>query len=107
MVALGELEKVYLRLGDQAADLFAELSAIIRSALRDSDVIASMSDAVFLILLVETPDAGAREALTRLETNVIRLLDSNLAEEMPIRTAWKPLSAVDTAEGLIEALVPA
>jgi GGDEF domain-containing protein len=107
MIALGELEKVYLRLGDQAADIFAELSAIIRSALRDSDIIASMSDAVFFILLVETPDAGAREALTRLETNVTRLLDANLAEEMPVRTAWKPLSAGDTAEGLIEALVPA
>jgi GGDEF domain-containing protein len=106
MFAVGELEQVYLRLGDRAGEIFEEISAAIRALLRDSDVIASLNDAIFLILLVETPAAGAQRALARLETAVTDLLETNLQEALTFTTASHPVTGEDTVDGLIEKIVP-
>jgi hypothetical protein len=106
MFAIGELEQVYLRLGERAKEIFEEISAVIGAVLRDSDVIASLSDAIFLILLVETPEAGAQQAMRRLETAASELLAANVQEALTITTAARPVSAEDTADRLIEEMVP-
>lgn len=106
MFAIGELEQVYLRLGERAKEIFEEISTAIRAALRDSDVIASLTDAIFLILLVETPAAGAQNAMTRLETAVTDLLEANVQEALTFKTASHPVSGEDTVDGLIEEIVP-
>jgi GGDEF domain-containing protein len=106
MFAIGELEQVYLRLGDRSKELFEEISTVIRAVLRDSDVIASLSDAIFLILLVETPAAGAQRAMERLETAVADLLKANLQEALTLKTAARLVSGEDTVAGLIEEIAP-
>ncbi|MEJ2638900.1 MAG: diguanylate cyclase [Desulfosarcinaceae bacterium] len=106
MFAIGELEEVYLRLGDRAKEIFEEISTVIRAVLRDSDVIASLTDAIFLILLVETPAAGAQRAMERLETAVTELLEANFQEALTLTTASRLVSGDDTVDGLIEEITP-
>ena len=83
---MSNLDRIYLEFGSQAKEIFGELSTIFTSILRDSDVVTSLTESIFLALLVETPENGAKNALKRLSDQIDQLLATNLQEELDIVT---------------------
>jgi GGDEF domain-containing protein len=77
---------MHQELGDQARTVFSQLSDIVASALRDSDVVSPLNDSTYLALLVETPLKGARTAAERLEENITELVQENVTREASVKT---------------------
>jgi len=77
-----DIEHIYLSLGAKAHNLFAELSEIFKTILRRSDVISSLNESLFVLLLIETSLDNAQIALSRFETNVNQLLTHNLDQPL-------------------------
>ena len=73
-----DIEKIYLSLGSNAHEFFAELSEVFKSILRSSDVISSQNESLFVLLLVETSVKQSVIALSRFEEGVKNLLTHNL-----------------------------
>lgn len=84
-IDLVELDKLYLSVGRRAGEVFGEMGALFRAVLRDSDVISSRSESVFVILLTETSGSAANVALQRLTQGIHDLLTANLGYEPIIR----------------------
>lgn len=102
---LTDMDKLYLQLGRRTKDIFGEMSLIVKSVLRTSDITTSLNESTFLSLMPETPIQGAEIALTRLKENFVALFESNLQRKIDIHTNAVNLSGDDTMDTLIETLI--
>ncbi|MGR8921054.1 MAG: TackOD1 domain-containing metal-binding protein [Gammaproteobacteria bacterium] len=82
-----DLEDIYLSVGARAGEVFGELSQVFKAVLRESDIVSSRSESVFLALLTETAPEHAERARERLETGIRDLLRSNLDRDPKFRCA--------------------
>ena len=87
LVYLKGLENLYVSLGARAGSMFKELSAVIQSVLRSSDVITAKDEAVFAIALTETTLQQAEIAVERLRTGINELLAVNLGQSLELETS--------------------
>lgn len=101
MFQIVNLDAVYLEYGSRAKEIFSELSNIMTSILRDCDVITSITESIFLALLVETPEKGAAMALQRLQVQVDDLLDMNLQKDVQLKTQVVALQPEKSAQETI------
>ncbi len=72
------IEHIYVELGKRARELFEELTMAFVAILRESDLLSSRNESLFLALLMETPTTAAERAVERLREGVDQLLRSNL-----------------------------
>ena len=73
-----DLEKLHLRLGRRAEEVFIELSAIFTAILRQSDVISARNESIFFMILTETALPEAQLVSERLTAAIKQLFESNL-----------------------------
>jgi len=102
MVNIKQLDEIYIKLGDKAKNVFHELSAVFKSILRTSDVITSINETLFLILMTETSAQNAKRALERLQQGVTELMRSNLDLTPVFNTRIKQLAPKMDVAGLLE-----
>ena len=107
MLHLQDLDQVYMRLGERSRDVFAELVAVFRSVLRQSDVITAQNESVFIVVMTETTPEQAGIALKRLGDGIHALLTTNLDTPLEIRSARHAIGAELDLETEVEAFLQA
>jgi len=83
------INDLYERLGKRATELLKEISIIIQTITRKSDVISMLNESLILILLPHTPKEGAAMVLKRLKENINQLVSSNIDVSLEIKTGFK------------------
>lgn len=76
------LDNLYVDLGRKADEIFKELSRVLKSVLRTSDLITARNESVFMIILTETAQENAGRAVERIESGIESLLEGSL-EHVP------------------------
>jgi len=99
------LQHLYVRFGSRSREIFGELAAIIKAVLRTTDIITSLNDSTFVILLMETPAEGAAVAMRRLQEQTEKLLAGEKDAAATIRTNIAPVDGDLSVETLIERLL--
>lgn len=79
------LDKLHLELGSKAKQVFAELAAIFKAILRETDVITAYNESVFAILMPETSKDNADLALNRLRSAVDQLFTENFDRPLQLQ----------------------
>ncbi|MFQ5561740.1 MAG: diguanylate cyclase domain-containing protein, partial [Nitrospinota bacterium] len=82
MVHFPDLNKIYLDFGSKSADIFFELSVALKAVFRESDMITSLTDSLFLSILVETPTEGADRALGRVHEHAEKLFKEKIGHPL-------------------------
>lgn len=90
------INDLYERLGKRATELLKEISIIIQTITRKSDVISMLNESLILILLPHTPKEGATMVLSRLKENINQLISSNIDMLIEIGTGFKEIPDVET-----------
>ena len=78
MIRFHDLDKLYIKLGAKAREVFYELSMIFKTVLRQSDVITARNETIFFVIMTETSAEHATRAVERLQGGVQALFESNL-----------------------------
>ena len=78
MIQFKDLDQLYIKLGSRAQEVFAELSAIFKAVLRQSDVITARNESIFFVIMTETKKQFAHRAVERLQEGVVALFKNNL-----------------------------
>jgi len=78
MIRFHDLDKLYIKLGSRAHDVFYELSMIFKTVLRQSDVITARNETIFFVIMTETSGEHAARAVERLQEGLQALFASNL-----------------------------
>jgi len=78
LIHFGDIEKLYIKLGNQARNIFQALSNIFKSVLRHSDVISAKNETLFLVIMTETSLEHSQIACDRLKKEINELFKSNL-----------------------------
>lgn len=99
------LQHLYVKFGRRSREVFGELAAIIKAVLRTTDIITTLTDSAFLILMVETPAEGAAVAMRRLQEQTEKLLAAEQDVAATIRTNIVPIDGEEPVDTLIERLL--
>lgn len=105
MLFIEDLDRIYMRAGPRAKDIFGEFGRIVRAALRTSDVITAFNESLFLILATETPAQGAEGMAARLNERLDQLIRNNFDQPARIVSRCRELDGGSDADALIDALV--
>lgn len=105
LLELKNIEQVYLEKPARANQIFAEIVAILKAILRSTDVVTTLNDSVFVVLLVETPEEGAARAVERINERLATLLDSNLSPGVQVNIHRAQIQTQDDAGTLINQLL--
>ena len=99
------LSDLYVKFGQRAGEIFAEISQVLKSVLRRSDVIAAQSESTFVLLLTETPTQQADLAVERIRKGITDLLTGNLAYEARLLAQTHAVTASLDLDEAVETLV--
>lgn len=93
IIRFNDLDKLYIKLGSQAREVFLELSIIFKSVLRTTDVISAKNETIFLVLMTETTTEQAETATTRIQQGVVKLFQNNLEFSPQMSTKIYPVDS--------------
>ena len=99
------LQHLYARFGSRSREVFGEFASILKGVLRTTDIIASLNDTAFLILLVETPGEGAEVAMLRLREQAEKVFAEEAEVAATLRTKIAPVDPEAVPDSLIESLL--
>lgn len=106
MIQFHGLDQLYIKLGSKAQEVFAELSAIFKSVLRQSDVITARNESIFFVIMTETREEQASRAVERLREGILLLFENNLDFKpkllVEIKDINEELSLDNTLEHFLE-----
>jgi len=105
MFKIVDIDKLYIHFGRRTKEIFDELGDIFKTELRRSDVITSLNDFVFLIILAETTQEKAEIVSQRLTEHVSRLFRENLQTPMSIETKLQPIEGNMSADEMISEVI--
>lgn len=105
LMRLDGLERVYLERGSGAKALFDELVSVLKSVLRNTDILTGLNETLFLILLLETPREGAERAIARIHEQMAALLTSNLGTGMSVALQTIALDGERGPDAVIDELI--
>lgn len=105
MLLIEDLDRIYMRAGPRAKDIFGEFGRIVRAALRTSDVISTFNESLFLILAPETSAQGAEEMGARLTERLDELIRNNFDQAPRIVFRSHELDGGGNVDALIDSLV--
>ncbi|MES9939201.1 MAG: diguanylate cyclase [Candidatus Thiodiazotropha sp. 6PLUC2] len=78
LIDIKGLEEIYLKLGERTSEVYEELANLFYAMLRNSDLISSRNESLFLMLLTETSPDDAKIVQQRLRQGVSELLKASL-----------------------------
>ncbi len=105
MIALRDIDKLYIRLGGRATEVFGELSTVFRTVLRQSDVITARNESIFFVIMTETSTQHAERAVERLREGITELLSSNLDFAPEMSSLIKTISVDMDLDKTLEAFL--
>ena len=93
IIRFNDLDKLYIKLGSKAREVFYELSMIFKTVLRTTDVISAKNETIFFVIMTETTTEHAQRATERLEQGVFELFKNNLDFSPEMTTKTYPIIA--------------
>jgi hypothetical protein len=84
MIHFKGLDQLYVHMGKEAKNVFAELSAVFNSILRTTDITTARNESLFLVVMTETNKDQAQIAVNRLKEGVEALFANNLDFQLEI-----------------------
>jgi len=99
------LDSLYVRLGARAGSMFRELSSIIESILRTSDVVTARDESIFIIALTETSLQQTERAIERLREGFDDLLKENFDTSLQLITESVAIDQSLNLADLLEAFL--
>ena len=91
MVRVTELKQLRMELGGRSQEVIEEIATAFDNTLRSSDYLSARDESLYLFLLTETNQDGARRAGERLEENIESVLNQNLAHPPELDIAVQPI----------------
>jgi len=107
MIALRDIDKLYMRLGGHATEVFGELSTVFKTVLRQSDVITARNESIFFVIMTETSVKHAERAVERLRDGIGELLTNNLDFTPEMSSLIKSISVDMDLDQTLEAFLQA
>ena len=105
LLQIENINRIYEQMGKRSSEVFAELSELLKSQLRTSDIFSVRDETIFLALLTETPPENVELAVSRLENRIISLLQNNLKMDFHIHRKTIPLSKPFELDDAIESFL--
>jgi len=102
LIHFGDIEKLYIKLGNQASNIFHALSNIFKSVLRHSDVISAKNETLFLVIMTETSLEQSQIACDRLKKEINDLFKNNLEFQPQINILTKAFTGGLELDSLLE-----
>ena len=102
LLSFDNLEELYIKLGNQAQYIFVELSTVLKSVLRSSDLITARNESIFIIIMTETDSKSAERAIERLQEGISKLFENNLAYTPTLVTKTQEIGPESNPEELLE-----
>jgi len=102
LVRVTELKQLRMELGERSQEVIEEIATAFDNTLRSSDYLSARDESLYLFLLTETDEEGARRAGERLEGNIEGVLSQNLAHPPELDIAVQPLRPGIDLDGLAE-----
>lgn len=91
LVQVTGLQGLRRELGQRSQEVIEELATAFDNTLRASDYLSARHESLYLFLLTETDESGARQAGERLEQNLEGVLDENLEVALRLEIGVEPL----------------
>jgi len=107
MVRIAGLNRLRMELGERSEEVVEEIATAFDNTLRSSDYLSARDESLYLFLLTETDQSGARRAGERLENNIEGVLDQNLQHPPELNIAVQPLRPDIDLDGLAERFLAA
>ena len=93
LVRVTGLKDLRMELGDRSQEVIEEIATAFDNTLRSSDYLSSRDESLYMFLLTETNQSGARRAGERLENNIESVLSQNLQRPPKLDIAVQPVYA--------------
>jgi hypothetical protein len=94
-------DNLILNMSGKSSALLNELSAIILSDLRGSDVLTLVNSSFFLILLIETSVSSSEHVIRKIKDGISSLLASNLKIPGSVQGGCLPVTGEEQADEMI------
>lgn len=91
LVRVAGLQQLRMELGQRSQEVVEEIATAFDNTLRSSDYLSARDESLYLFLLTETAEQGARRAGERLEENIEGVLGQNLQHPPDLEIAVQPL----------------
>lgn len=91
LVRVTGLRQLRTDLGQRSQEVVEEIATAFDNTLRSSDYLSARDESLYLFLLTETDEQGARRAGERLEENIEGVLRTNLERPPQLNIAVQPL----------------
>lgn len=105
LIYLKGLETIYIRMGSRADEMFREISTIIQSVLRTSDIISAKDEAMFAIMLTDTDEDQAKRAVERLDEGLRELATNNLDGTIQLISSLHPVKPKSDPSAQFESML--
>jgi len=102
LVRVTGLRKLRVELGERSEEVVEEIATAFDNTLRSSDYLSARDESLYLFLLTETDQSGARRAGERLENNIEGVLHQNLQHPPGLDIAVQPVRPDIDLDGLAE-----
>lgn len=102
LVRVSGLKRLRMELGERSQEVIGEIATAFDNTLRSSDYLSARDESLYLFLLTETDQDGARRAGERLENNIEGVLGQNLQNPPELDVAVQPLRPGIDLDGLAE-----
>jgi len=102
LIHLKDISQLYARIGRRAKEIFSELSAAFKATVRESDLITSRNESIFLVLMTHTDEKSAQHAAARLELRINDLLENNLQFKSEMFTEARAIEKDTDLNGMLE-----
>jgi GGDEF domain-containing protein len=107
LVRVTDLKQVRMELGERSQEVIEEIATAFDNTLRSSDYLSARDESLYLFLLTETDQEGARRAGERLGENIEGVLNQNLAQPPGLDVAVQPLRPGIELDSLAEQFLSA
>jgi hypothetical protein len=91
LVRVTGLKELRMELGERSQEVIEEIATAFDNTLRSSDYLSSRDESLYMFLLTETDQSGARRAGERLENNIEGVLSQNLQRPPQLDIAVQPV----------------
>ncbi|MFB6272581.1 MAG: hypothetical protein ABEL51_06775 [Salinibacter sp.] len=102
MVRISGLNQLRMELGERSEEVIEEIATAFDNTLRSSDYLSARDESLYMFLLTETDQSGARRAGERLENNIEGVLHQNLQHPPELNIAVQPVRPNIELDGLAE-----
>lgn len=93
ILQIEKIDRIYGILGKRSSEIFDELSELLKSELRTSDIFTIRDETIFLAIYTETIPDNVELAVNRMEKRIVALLETNLKMGFSINKKIIPMTS--------------